>query len=37
VTLRCGQVPMLRGTLGRIGEHIAIRVEERCGRRLEAP
>ena len=29
VTLRCGQVPLLRGQVGRQGDHIAIRIDER--------
>jgi flagellar motor switch protein FliM len=29
VTLRCGQVPLLRGRVGRQGDHIAIRIDER--------
>lgn len=37
VTLRCGHVPMLRGTIGRVGEHIAIQVEERIRRQLGEP
>lgn len=32
VVLRCGEVRMLRGRVGRIGEHLAIRVEERLDR-----
>jgi flagellar motor switch protein FliM len=32
VTLRCGQVPLLRGRVGRLGDHIAIRIDERIGR-----
>jgi len=31
VTLRCGQVPLLRGQVGRRGDHIAIRIDERIG------
>ena len=31
VILRCGHVPLLRGRIGRIGEHIAIRIEGRPG------
>ena len=27
VTLRCGHVPLLRGRMGRAGDHIAIRIE----------
>jgi flagellar motor switch protein FliM len=29
VTLRCGHIPLLRGRMGRTGEHIAIRIEGR--------
>ena len=29
VTLRCGHVPLLRGRIGRAGDHIAIRIEGR--------
>ena len=29
VTLRCGHVPLLRGRMGRAGDHIAIRIEGR--------
>ncbi|MDX6752652.1 flagellar motor switch protein FliM [Geminicoccaceae bacterium 1502E] len=32
VVLRCGEVAMLRGRVGRIGEHLAIRVDERLDR-----
>ena len=30
VTLRCGHVPLLRGQMGRAGDHIAIRIEGPC-------
>src|SRR5690606_17742705 len=30
VTLRCGHVPLLRGRMGRVGDHIAIRIEDRA-------
>lgn len=29
VTLRCGHVPLLRGKIGRVGDHVAIQIEER--------
>jgi flagellar motor switch protein FliM len=29
VTLRCGHIPLLRGRMGRTGDHIAIRIEGR--------
>ena len=29
ITLRCGHVPLLRGHLGRVGDHIAILVDDR--------
>ncbi len=29
VTLRCGHVPLLRGKVGRLGDHVAIQIEER--------
>jgi flagellar motor switch protein FliM len=32
VTLRCGHVPLLRGRIGRVGDNVAIRVEDRVGR-----
>ena len=36
VTLRCGSVPLLRGRLGRVADHVAIRVEARVNREPEA-
>jgi flagellar motor switch protein FliM len=35
VTLRCGTVPLLRGRVGRIADHVAIRVEARIDREPE--
>ncbi len=35
VVLRCGGVPMLRGRLGRVGDRVSIRIEERVGREGE--
>lgn len=32
VLLRCAGVPMLRGRLGRVGDRVSIRIEERLGR-----
>jgi flagellar motor switch protein FliM len=32
VVLRCGHVPMLRGRMGRLGDHVAIRIDERVRR-----
>jgi flagellar motor switch protein FliM len=32
VVLRCGGVPMLRGRLGRVGDRVSVRIEERLGR-----
>ena len=32
VVLRCGHVPLLRGRVGRVGDNVAIRVEDRVGR-----
>lgn len=32
ITLRCGHVPLLRGRIGRVGEHIAVRVEDKIER-----
>lgn len=29
VTLRCGQVPLMHGRLGRVQDRMAVRVEER--------
>jgi flagellar motor switch protein FliM len=29
VILRCGQVPLLRGRVGRVGDHIAVRIEDK--------
>jgi flagellar motor switch protein FliM len=35
VVLRCGQVPMLSGRMGRQGERLAVRIEERIERGVE--
>ena len=35
VTLRCGTVPLLRGRVGRIADHVAIRIEARVDREPE--
>lgn len=35
VVLRCGGVPMLKGRLGRVGDRVSIRIEERVGREGE--
>lgn len=35
VVLRCGGVPMLKGRLGRVGDRVSIRIEERVGRERE--
>jgi flagellar motor switch protein FliM len=32
VTLRCGHVPLLRGRIGRVGESVAIRIEDKVAR-----
>lgn len=37
VVLRCGHVPMLRGRLGRVGDRVAIRIEERIRRDQSGP
>jgi len=29
VTLRCGQVPLVRGRVGRVGDHVAVRIEDK--------
>ena len=35
VRLRCGEVPMLVGRVGRVGERLVVRVDERIGRERE--
>ena len=30
--LRCGHVPLLRGRIGRVGDNVAIRIEDKVGR-----
>ena len=32
VTLRCGHVPLLRGRIGRVGDNVAIRIEDKVAR-----
>jgi flagellar motor switch protein FliM len=32
VEIRCGGIPMLRGRMGRLGDNIAVRVEQRIGK-----
>jgi flagellar motor switch protein FliM len=32
VMLRCGHVPLLRGRIGRVGDSVAIRIEDRVDR-----
>jgi flagellar motor switch protein FliM len=36
VVLRCGQVALLSGRIGRVNDHVAIRVEDRIERPREA-
>jgi flagellar motor switch protein FliM len=36
VLLRCGHVPLLRGRIGRVGDSVAIRIEDKVDRREEA-
>ena len=36
VVLRCGQVPMLTGRVGRVGERVVVQVDERLARNEEA-
>jgi flagellar motor switch protein FliM len=36
VLLRCGQVALLSGRIGRLNDHVAIRIEEKLERRREA-
>jgi flagellar motor switch protein FliM len=36
VILRCGQVPMLTGRVGRVGERVVVQVDERLARNEEA-
>src|SRR4051812_43161388 len=35
VILRCGQVPMLTGRVGRVGERVVVQVDERLARNEE--
>jgi flagellar motor switch protein FliM len=35
VLLRCGHVPLLRGRVGRVGDSVAIRIEDKVDRRVE--
>jgi flagellar motor switch protein FliM len=32
VILRCGHIPLLRGRVGRVADHVAIRIEDKIHR-----
>lgn len=34
VTVRCGDVPLSEGRMGRVGDRVAIRVTSRCANRI---
>jgi flagellar motor switch protein FliM len=36
VLLRCGHVPLLRGRVGRVGDSVAIRIEDKIAARAGA-